>query len=132
MVLISVDLVPSVTYPLEIGHAVSPRPASADLGDEFVVFERVDTVVDAIDADVADTLPEVDDGVLLIDIAVHGELVALGTGVDEDLLELDRRVVSLVGVEPDSHDPVPILARLVQRLGGRLGRQIAKKTHDQL
>ena len=86
----------------------------------------------AIDADVVDTLPNVDDGVVLVDIAVHGELVALGASVHEDLLELDRWVVFLVGVEPDSHDPVPELAGPIQRLGGRLGRQVTEKTHDQL
>src|SRR6202453_4564978 len=53
--------------------------------DQGRVFHAVDTVIDAVHADVIDALPDVIDGVRLVDVAVHGEPVALGAGRREYL-----------------------------------------------
>ena len=89
-------------------------------------------MVDALDADVVDGLPDVSDRVLLVDVAVHGEPVALGRGCREDVGELGRWVAMLVGVEPHTDDPVPVGGRLLQRLVRRLGAEVAQEAHDEV
>ena len=78
-------------------------------------------MVDPLDPDLVEALPDVPDRVLLVDVAVHRQPEALRAGALEDVPELDRRVAALVGVEADADDPVPVGQRLLERPPGRLG-----------
>ena len=70
--------------------------------------------------------------VLLIHVAVHGEPVALRTRPREYLLELDRRIAPLIGVESDADNPVLVGQGLVQRRHRGLGGHVPKEAHDEL
>src|SRR5579863_3716263 len=91
---------------------------------ERVVADAVDAVVYPFHPDVIQALPDVGDGVLLIDVAVHRQVVALAAGPGENLPELDRRVALLIGVQPYSGDPVPVGQGLAQGVQGGIGWQI--------
>ncbi len=82
-------------------------------------------MVDALDLDVAQALPDVGDRVLLVDVAVHGEAQALLASTGEDLGELERWVALLVGVEADTHEMLLVRQRLLQGGHGRVRRHVA-------
>ena len=63
-------------------------------------------MVDAIDADVVEALANVRERVLLVDVTVHRQPVARGARAAEHFGELHRRIVLLVGVQPDADDPM--------------------------
>ena len=70
--------------------------------------------------------------VLLVDVAVHGEAIALGARPREHRLELDRRVALLVRIQSHADDPVPVRQGFFQRRHRRFGAHVAKETHDEL
>jgi hypothetical protein len=71
-------------------------------------LERVHAVVDSLDPDLVEALPDVSDRVLLIDVAMHRQAIALAARTREDVLELHRRVSLLVRVQADPDDPIPV------------------------
>src|SRR5580704_10872724 len=85
------------------------------LVDQRVGIQDVDAMIDAVDADLLQNLPDVLGRVLLIDVAMHGQEVALAAGSREHVLELHRRIVLLVGIEADADDPFAVRQRLNQR-----------------
>jgi hypothetical protein len=72
------------------------------------------------------------DGVLLIDVAVHREAVALASRAREDVPELRGRIALLVRVQPDPHDPLAVRQRLLEGFHGRFRGEVAEEAHDQL
>ena len=103
-----------------------------DLVAERLVLERVDAVVDSVDPDVIEGLPDVPGRILLIHIAVHGQPVALGACPGKHLLELDRRIALLVGVQAYADDPILVRQGLFQRCHCGLGAHVSQETHDEL
>ena len=89
-------------------------------------------MVDPVHSDDLETLSNVLDRVLLVDVAVHGDLVALRPGAGEHRGELGRGVVPLVGVQSDAGDPLTVRQGLHQGRHRVLGRIVAQKAHDQL
>ncbi len=63
-------------------------------------------MVDTVNLDVLDDLADVLDRADLVDVAVHGELVAELAATGKDLSELGWWVVALVGVEAQAEDLV--------------------------
>ena len=88
-------------------------------------------MVDPLDADLVEALPDVGDRIFLVDVAVHRQAEALVTGPREDVAELDGRVAALVGVEADADDPVLVGEGLLERRERGVGRQVAQEAHDQ-
>jgi hypothetical protein len=82
--------------------------------------------------DVVQALPDVADRVGLVDVAVHGEAVARLAGAGEDLLELDRGVIPLVGVQAHSDDLVAVRQGLLEGLRRGIGGHVAQEAHDEL
>ena len=80
MRLISLALLPLVTKALETGQTVERQLPARDFVDELVAVEHVDAVIDAVDADLLQALPDMLGRVLLIDVAMHGEEIALLRG----------------------------------------------------
>jgi len=56
----------------------------------------------------------------------------VGTGASEHVSELERRVVSLVGVQSHPDDAVPIRQRSFEGLGSRRGAHVPQEAQDQL
>ena len=119
------DALPRALLPTiaEIGRAL-PEEAIY-LGDEGGVFQTVDAVVDTLNADVVDALPDVGDGVLLVHVAVHRQPVSLFPGCGEHVLELGGWVVFLVGVEANAEDPILVDVSGGERLRCRPGRHVS-------
>ena len=89
-------------------------------------------MVDPVDPDVLEGLPDVPGRVLLVHVAVHGQPVALGARPVEHRLELDRRIALLVRVQADSDDPVLVGQGLLQRRHRGLGAHVPQEAHDEL
>ena len=89
-------------------------------------------MVDSVDPDVVEGLPDVPGRILLIHVTMHGQPVALGARTGEHRLELDRRIALLVGVQTHADDPLPVRQGLLQRLRRRFGAHVPQETHDEL
>jgi hypothetical protein len=109
-----------------------PDPVGGQPRHQRGVLQAVDAVVDPLHADLVQALPDVPDRVLLVDVAVHGEPVALGPRPGEHGGELQRRIAPLVGVQAYPHDLVRVGEGRRKRLHRRVGRQVAQEAHDQL
>ena len=67
-----------------------------------------------------------------VDVAVHGQLVALAASAGKDCGKLGRFVVGFVRVQAHAHDPLLVRQRLQQRSHGVFGLEVAQETHDEL
>lgn len=116
-----------------VGHGAAGQPDALLQGDrdELFVGDDVGAVVDAVDLQLGQGLPDMRDRVGLVDVAVRRQQEAFLAGALEDGGEFRGRVVALVRVQPHADDGVLERQRLHQRRHGEFRRVVAQETHDQ-
>ena len=89
-------------------------------------------MVDSVDADLVEALPEVRNRILLVNVTVHREQIALLASGRKYVFELDWRIALLVGVKSDSDYQIAVVLSLLECLRSGLGGHVAKEAHDEL
>ena len=100
--------------------------------DDARVLDRVDAVVDALQAQQVQAFADMDDGILLVDVAMGGQAVAFGARPLEQGGELARRVAPLGRIQPETDDPVAPRPQDIEQGPSLVQWPVAVDTQDQV
>ncbi len=103
--------------------------AVAHLNDQLGILQGAHAVVDALDTEQLDGLPDVVRAALLP--RVRDQPQAFGRGVGVDIGEQGGRVADLGGVQADADELLTEGQRRAQRIGGGFGPAVAQEAQDQ-